>query len=215
MSVLRIKNWEKFQHFKDRRPPWVKLYRDILDDPDWFDLDPKAAKILVMLWLIASEDDGFLPEAKKLAFRLRTTEQEVEQAVISLSQWIEVRNTRDIDAISTRYQVDVPETEKRQRQRQSTGDHPLFEDFWSAYPRKDSKATALKAFSKIAPDEQLFAKILAGVQRAVTSEQWRKDGGKFIPYAATWLNQERWTDGGTSADAGVDAEYEDMMRGAI
>lgn len=210
---LRIKNWEKFQHFKDRRPPWVKLYRDILDDPDWFELDPKAAKMLVMLWLIASEDDGFLPDEKKLAFRLRTTEQEVRQAVINLSQWVEDRNTRDIGVISTRYQVDAPETEKRQRQ--STGDHPLFAEFWSAYPRKDSKATASKAFSKIAPDEQLFAKILAGVQRAVTSEQWRRDGGKFIPYAATWLNQERWTDGGTSPDGGGSTGFEDMTRGAI
>jgi hypothetical protein len=26
------------------------------------------------------------------------------------------------------------------------------------------------------------------------SEQWSKDGGIFIPYPATWLNQERWND---------------------
>ena len=26
------------------------------------------------------------------------------------------------------------------------------------------------------------------------TEQWKKDNGKFIPYPATWLNQERWTD---------------------
>ena len=29
---MRIKNWNRFQHFKDRKPPWIKLYRDILDD---------------------------------------------------------------------------------------------------------------------------------------------------------------------------------------
>ena len=37
--TYRIKGWVKFQHFKDRRPPWIKLYRDILEDPDWHDLD--------------------------------------------------------------------------------------------------------------------------------------------------------------------------------
>jgi DNA replication protein DnaC len=26
------------------------------------------------------------------------------------------------------------------------------------------------------------------------SPQWTKDGGQFIPHAATWLNQERWND---------------------
>ena len=111
--------------------------------------------------------------------------------------------------------ADKKRTREEKRREEKNIEETRFDEFWKTYPRKDSKATALKAFSKIAPDEQLFAKILAGVQRAVTSEQWRKDGGKFIPYAATWLNQERWTDGGTSADAGVDAEYEDMMRGAI
>jgi hypothetical protein len=25
-------------------------------------------------------------------------------------------------------------------------------------------------------------------------EDWRKDGGKFIPYPATYLRQERWDD---------------------
>jgi hypothetical protein len=30
--TIRIKNWAQFQHFKDRKPPWVKLYRDLLDD---------------------------------------------------------------------------------------------------------------------------------------------------------------------------------------
>ena len=57
---MRIKNWERFQHFKDRRPPWIKLYRELLDDPDWHDLAGDDAKFLVMLWLIASGDHGSL-----------------------------------------------------------------------------------------------------------------------------------------------------------
>ncbi len=32
----RIKNWDKFQHFKNRRPPWIKLHREILDQPGVF-----------------------------------------------------------------------------------------------------------------------------------------------------------------------------------
>ena len=109
MLRYRIRNWKKFQHFKDRRPPWVKLYRDILDDRAWHKLSPEAAKTLVMLWLIASENDGWLPEVEDLAFRLRTTENALEIILLELSgNWME---QDDIDAISGGYRDDAPETE--------------------------------------------------------------------------------------------------------
>ena len=106
---MKIKNWTKFQHFKDRRPPWVKLYRDILDDIEWHELDPLAAKVLVMLWLIASENDGRIPDTKTLAFRLRLTEVKTKEVVIKLSHWLE---HDDISVISNGYQVDLLETER-------------------------------------------------------------------------------------------------------
>lgn len=100
--ALRIKNWAQFQHFKDRRPPWVKLYRDLLDDIEWHELDGKAAKSLVMLWLIASESDGELPPTKKIAFRLRVSQDECSDILSKLSHWLE---QDDIDVISERYQL--------------------------------------------------------------------------------------------------------------
>jgi len=105
---MRIKNWNKFQHFKDRKPPWVKLYRDVLDDLEWYELDPLASKVLVMCWLIASEDDGNLPSTKNLAFRLRMTEKQTIDCLNKLSHWLE---HNDINAISGRYQNDSTETE--------------------------------------------------------------------------------------------------------
>lgn len=104
-----IKDFSKFQHFKDRTPPWVKLYRDILDDPDWHELAPEAAKTLVMLWLIASEDDnksGMLPDNKKLAFRLRITDKNLRIILSQLSHWL-IQD--DIKEISEGYQPDAPE----------------------------------------------------------------------------------------------------------
>ena len=124
---MKIKNWHKFQHFKDRKPPWVKLYRDLLDDIDWHELDPKSAKVLVMLWLIASEEDGNIPEAKRLAFRLRMSEKETKECLINLSHWLD---HDDINTISEGYQDDAPETEtetetevetKKEREKKATG----------------------------------------------------------------------------------------------
>ena len=112
--IIKIKNWSKHQHFKDRTPPWIKLYRDILDDPDWHELDGETSKILVSLWLIASEDEtheGRLPDIRRLAFRLRIKESQVNQAITKLSHWL---ISDDIEAISESYQDDAPETEERQ-----------------------------------------------------------------------------------------------------
>lgn len=67
-------------------------------------------------------------------------------------------------------------------------------EFWSAYPRSDGKKAALKAWTKIGPDAELQARILAAIALLRDSEGWRKDGGRFIPHATTWLNGERWTD---------------------
>ena len=106
---MRIKNWSHFQHFKDRRPPWIKLYREILDDMEWHNLDPLASKVLVMCWLIASESDGQLPDIRTLAFRLRMSEKQTSDCVSKLYHWLE---QDDINVISSRYQDDAPETER-------------------------------------------------------------------------------------------------------
>lgn len=117
---MRVKNWHKFQHFKDRKPPWIKLYRDILDDIEWFELDPVAAKALVMIWLIASEDEGNLPDLKRLSFRLRMSEQEATGILGKLSHWLELADSVLIspryhgDALETETETYKPEAEKRE-----------------------------------------------------------------------------------------------------
>jgi hypothetical protein len=108
---MRVKNWKRFQHFKDRRPPWIKFYHDLLDDPDWHELDPLDAKVLVMLWLIASDDpckEGALPNMKKISFVTRISERQLSSIIPRLSHWI---LQDDIIAISPRHQLGPPETE--------------------------------------------------------------------------------------------------------
>lgn len=78
---------------------------------------------------------------------------------------------------------------------------PGFEAFWRAYPRKDAKAEAAKAFARLKVDEALFETLLKSLSRQKNSPHWTKDGGAFIPYAATWLNGRRWEDEGPSVDA--------------
>lgn len=66
-----------------------------------------------------------------------------------------------------------------------------FSVFWKAYPRKESKVQARKAFAKV---NVPLDRILQALEVQKQKEQWRRDGGQFIPYASTWLNQRRWED---------------------
>jgi hypothetical protein len=72
-----------------------------------------------------------------------------------------------------------------------------FSIFWKAYPRKDSKVQAHKAFVKLAPSAELLERIMASLDRFKRCDQWTREGGKFVPFASTWLNQRRWEDEST------------------
>ncbi|MCW3676241.1 hypothetical protein [Burkholderia cenocepacia] len=74
-----------------------------------------------------------------------------------------------------------------------------FSIFWKAYPRKDSKVPAQKAFAKLAPSAELLGQILDALDRFKRCDQWTREDGKFIPFASTWLNQRRWEDESTPA----------------
>lgn len=68
-----------------------------------------------------------------------------------------------------------------------------FDRFWAAYPRKEAKATARKAFARAVvkiggPDPPAI--LLGALERAKAS--WVD--AQFIPHPATWLNGERWDD---------------------
>lgn len=82
--------------------------------------------------------------------------------------------------------------DKVQVKKGGVGENKAFAEFWEAYPKKVGKGAAERAWKNIGevPIEQLLATL--GWQKK--SFDWIKDGGKFIPYPATWLNQRRWED---------------------
>lgn len=69
-----------------------------------------------------------------------------------------------------------------------------FVAFWERYPKKVGKKAAWKAWARVDYTLELGAKIMAGLESAITSEQWGKDAGRYIPHASTWINGERWED---------------------
>jgi hypothetical protein len=68
----------------------------------------------------------------------------------------------------------------------------LFARFWEAYPRKVSKGTASKAFSRVMAraDAPTIDVLLSAVSRYAASVS----DPRYVAHPATWLNGERWND---------------------
>lgn len=58
---LCVKNWMRFQHYKHRNPPWIKLHRSLLDDYEFSCLQDASKAHLMLIWVFASGHDGKVP----------------------------------------------------------------------------------------------------------------------------------------------------------
>lgn len=85
-----------------------------------------------------------------------------------------------------------------------------FAAFWAAYPKKAGKAAALKAWNKLAPDVVLQEQMGKALEVQKQSQQWRKDGGQYIPMPATWLNGRRWEDEAPQAQS-QESQFDRMI----
>lgn len=80
---LAVKGWADFQHYKHRKPPWIRLYRKLLDDVEWHRLPVASRALAPMLWLLASEtQNGVIDgDSEAIAFRLRCASTDFEEAL--------------------------------------------------------------------------------------------------------------------------------------
>lgn len=69
-----------------------------------------------------------------------------------------------------------------------------FDIFWKSYPRRVGKKDAMRVWAKIPHSEELDKKILTALERHKKQDQWKKDGGQYIPHPTTWLRGEKWND---------------------
>jgi len=89
-----------------------------------------------------------------------------------------------------------------------------FERFWRVYPKRKAKDDAWRAWQKRNPDDLLTQTILEAVERQCRGPDWIKDGGKYIPHPATWLNQGRWQDEDVAIPQ-VSEDTIDAIRGGL
>lgn len=78
-----------------------------------------------------------------------------------------------------------------------------FETIWKAYPRKEGKTNALKAYIKARSDKDKpvsFEQVQQGVERYVKYIKANNTEQKYIKHGSTWFNQHCWDDDYTISD---------------
>ncbi len=69
---FRVRNWDRWQTYRRDRPspPWIKLYKRILLDPDFVSLSDAERSHLILIWMVAAERNGVIPDDPKVIQRL-------------------------------------------------------------------------------------------------------------------------------------------------
>jgi hypothetical protein len=105
---LTPKNWERFQHYKDRAPPWIKLHRGLLDDYKFHCLPVASRALAPCIWLLAAEYDGgeICASPEEIAYRLHCS---VESFVEAVKPLIDAGFLTASNVLADCYQDAMPE----------------------------------------------------------------------------------------------------------
>jgi len=191
---MRVKNWDKYQHFKNKEDmKWFKLYgRDLLNDPDFMMLDDSLQATLIKIWCLASESNGRLPQTSEIAFRLRKPISFIEKMLLELNTWL-IEDKNYIEPIHKLHSDYIGEEIRRDKIIKISSEvDNSFKEFWDVFPsvRKIAKAKCEEKWY----NRKLYEikdDIINHVQEMKKTKQW-KEG--YSPAPMTYINQSRWLD---------------------
>lgn len=114
-KIIEIKNWEKFQHYKHRNPPWIKLHSCLLDDYEWIQLSDNSKLILFHLWMLASRYQNAIPFDLEFLKQKTLIKNKIELKELIEKGFLLIKSIMSQNAsetLASRYQNADPETEK-------------------------------------------------------------------------------------------------------
>ena len=78
---------------------------------------------------------------------------------------------------------------------------PDFESIWELYPKKEAKGFARVAWVKLQRCGQLppLQTIRSCIEQSITSEDWQREHGRYVPQLSNWLRGHRWLDESSKA----------------
>lgn len=97
---LKVKNWKRFQQYKDGRPlRWIKLYVKLLGDYDFEQLPERTQLHLVKIWLVAAEQDNRIPCEPEWIARQIAAKSDVDVLTMVEEGWLGVHSPHDVENV--------------------------------------------------------------------------------------------------------------------
>ena len=112
MEFFCVKNWARYQHYKRRNPPWIKLYTSLLDDYDFGCLQDASKLLALFVLMLAAKANNRLPLDPAWIQKRTGLEQEPDLQPLFEHGFIVLIDASKM--LAGCGQVATPETEERQ-----------------------------------------------------------------------------------------------------
>lgn len=165
MRYLSIKNLNKHQHYKNRRPPWIKLHVEIFDDYAMSCLQDASKLHLIYLWLLASQMDNRIPFDLVFIARKLGSTSPIDMEELVLQGFIEISQD-DGKMLAIDKQMPIVETETETEKRHKKIPAPNVAD------PKDSYVQEGVSWWKEHVGLTTYPRFGAALKLAVTEHSW-------------------------------------------
>lgn len=143
MKMYKIKNWERYQHYSKRNPPWVKLHFELLASADWVALSDASRVLAIACMLLASRNDGKVPDNPEYLKRVAYLNGEPDfRQLLACGFLVDASNLNDDASVSA--SASVSESVSKDRGVGKGNPEAKANGVLKAYP-EEVRAVAIKA----------------------------------------------------------------------
>ena len=143
-KYFKVKNFDKYQHYKNRKPPWIKLYNDILDDYEFACLQDDSKMHLIAIFLLASRYHNKIRSDSSWIAKRINAKNKVDLDVLEEAGFIIYLD--DSIMLASRKQSAIPETETEKEKEIEKDIYP--NSHKSVKPKSDKTKVKVKRFKR-------------------------------------------------------------------
>ena len=192
MKYFKVKNLLKFQHYKERNPPWIKLHRSIFDDYEFECLQDASKLHLMLIWLLASQLDNRIPADTDWLKRKLGVKGKVDIKPLIKSGFIEMEQDASevladcMQSADSETETYTPSETETYTPTEADECEIAFEEDWQTYPRKaGDKPKALSSYRKtvgnnLKKNRPLFQQKIQEYVASVKDPGYLKHGETFF-----------------------------------
>jgi hypothetical protein len=166
-DIIQVKDWQRLQHYKKSKPPWIKLYRDILGDYEFGKLSTTNRWTLIGLWLLAAETNNKIP-----------LDEEWIKARLNLTEKPDLSALQELGFISLgeqpRLNLDGDYSQKRREEKRREEREALEMEVFDYWQERRREVLSTNGRPPMKPTEKRMGKIRGRLKEGYTVESLKK-----------------------------------------